>query len=93
MEIKLLNTILSLYDGNEVKFCPIRHSEYSIDFYLIDGKWNIEGNTLIYSDVREKLEHEDNYNTTINGYVHESEATHILTIAVYISDGILYILS
>jgi hypothetical protein len=99
MKIELLNHILSLYythtvTGNEVRFGPIRHSEYTIEFHLIEGKWNIEGNDLIYSDVREKYEYEDSYNTNVNGYVNESEATHVLTIAAYIAeDGVLTIMS
>jgi hypothetical protein len=98
MKIELLNEILSLYythtvTGSEVRFGPIRHSEYTIEFHLIDGKWNIEGETLIYSDVREKFEYEDSYNTNVNGYVNESTATHVLTIAAYVCDGVLTIMS
>ena len=87
MTIELLNTLLSLHTGNEVRFGPIRHSEYTIEFHLIDGFWNIEGENLIYSDAREKNEYDYNY---INGYVNETQpATHILTIAAYICDDIL----
>lgn len=91
MTIELLNSILKLYTENEVRFGPIYHSEYTTEFHLLEGVWNIEGETLIYSDAREKYEYEDEY-SNLNGYVNDV-ATHRLTIAAYIADGILVILS
>jgi hypothetical protein len=92
MTIELLNEILKLYTGNEVRFAPIYHSEYTTEFHLIDGVWDIEGEKLIYDNARELYHYEDSENRDVNGYVNE-QRTHILTIAAYIADGVLVILS
>ena len=90
MTTDLLQSILILGNVKEVRFAPIYHSEYTTEFHLIDDKWNIEGFNLIYSDAREAY----HYESQMNGYVNESPiATHVLTIAAYVADGVLVILS
>lgn len=92
MTIELLNKIINLQKVNEVRFAPIYHSEYTTEFHLIDGTWDIEGEKLIYHDARVIYHYEDSENRDVNGYV-EGERTHILTIAAYVSEGVLVILS
>ena len=92
MTIELLNEILSIQKVNEVRFAPIYHSEYTTEFHLIDGVWDIEGEKLIYHDARELYHYEDSENRDVNGYV-EGARTHILTIAAYVANDTLVILS
>ena len=92
MTLELLKEILKLYTGNEVRFAPIYHSEITTEFHLIDGTWDIEGEKLIYHDARVLYHYEDSENRDVNGYV-ENKRTHILTIAAFIADGTLVILS
>ena len=91
-----INDILNIIGGNEeteIVFCPIRHSEYTVEFNSNDGiNWKYDDNNLIYFQTEEFNERSNQ-----NGILYtenSSKAVISIKVAVYDrGDGVYVILS
>lgn len=89
--------ILVQYPDHIVSFSPIRHSEYSIEFHLINNVWEYQGDRLLFSIVSPisdipKSNFRDR--AMCNGYTEGShEADWLVTAAVWMRyDNVLVIM-
>lgn len=81
----------------QVVFSPIRHSEYTVEFHRISGKWVYEDNEILHylaMPITDIPEYDQIGRGMCNGYEQDAEdPTWLFTAIVYMrEDGILVIM-